>query len=83
MPVNRTHPNIGPRISVLDTNGNVLSRIGHLGWGLEQGQFLAPHGITLDKNKNIYLGEVSWTNLKSVNGKDPGAVRSFQKLIKV
>ena len=83
LPVNRTHPNIGPRISVLDTNGKVLSRIGHLGWGLEQGQFLAPHGITLDKNKNIYLGEVSWTNLKSVNGKDPGEVRSFQKLIKV
>tara|TARA_Y100000590_G_scaffold470705_1_gene668057 strand:- start:5134 stop:6084 length:951 start_codon:yes stop_codon:yes gene_type:complete len=83
LPVNRANPNIGPRISVLDSKGNVLSRIGHLGWGLEKGQFLAPHGISLDKDKNIYLGEVSWTNLNTVNGKDPGQVRSFQKLIKV
>lgn len=83
LPVNRANPNIGPRISVLDVNGHVLSRIGHLGWGLQEGQFLAPHGITLDIDKNIYLGEVSWTNLNSVNGEDPGQVRSFQKLIKV
>jgi len=81
--VNRTHPNIGPRISVLDSKGNRLARIGHLGWGLGQGQFLAPHGLTLDEDKNIYLGEVSWTNLKSVNGEDPGRVRSFQKLVKI
>ena len=45
------------RISILDEDGNLLAR-----WGDESshepGQFVAPHGITVDSQGNIYVGEV-------------------------
>lgn len=81
MRVNRLLPNIGPRISVLDTSGKRLARIGHLGFGLETGQFTAPHGICLDSRGDIYLGEVAWTIFKDL-GEAPGQVRSLQKLVR-
>ena len=95
MPVNRDHPNIGPWITVLNTKGERLARIGHMGYGLNVGQFMAPHGICLDSRDNIYLGEVAWTNVQSqsshkIGGDDSNCgteqsegVRSFQKLVKV
>ena len=83
MSVNQNHPNIGPRITVMNTKGERLAKIGHLGWGLNPGQFIAPHGIGIDSSKNIYVGEVAWTNLKNTEGQDPGLVRSFQKLTKL
>jgi hypothetical protein len=44
------------RISVLDLNGNVLTR-----WGDDPNapiQFTAPHGITVDRHGNVYVSEV-------------------------
>ena len=45
------------RISILDGDGNVLTR-----WGGERsrepGQFAAPHGIAVDSRGDIYVGEV-------------------------
>ncbi|HAL46486.1 MAG: hypothetical protein FI707_17205 [SAR202 cluster bacterium] len=81
MAVNRELPNIGPRISVLNTSGKVLARLGN-GYGLEPGQFIAPHGICLAPDKSIYVGEVAHTNI-SHNSTPPDNVRSFQKLAKV
>ena len=81
--VNENHPNLGPRITVMNTKGERLGRIGHMGWGLEVGQFIAPHGIGLDSDGSIYVGEVAWTNLNNTQGEDPGRVRSLQKLVKV
>ena len=74
-------PNIGPRITVMNTRGERLARIGHLGWGLEAGQFIAPHGIGLDSKGGIYLAEVAWLNIKNYR-EPPDQVRSFQKLVK-
>ena len=82
MKVNRNHPNIGPRITVLDTNGELLARIGHFGYGLDVGQFMAPHGIALDSKGDMYVGEVAWTNMNNL-GETVDGVRSFQKLAKV
>ena len=81
-PVNRNLPNIGPRITVMNTKGERLARIGHMGYGLDVGQFIAPHGICLDSNKSIYLGEVAWTNFSHFE-EPPEGIRSFQKLAKV
>ena len=84
MPVSRDVPNIGPRITVLNTSGERLARIGHLGYGLGVGQFAAPHGICLDSQQNIYVGEVSWTNFKNIEGREATEnIRSLQKLVKV
>jgi DNA-binding beta-propeller fold protein YncE len=82
MAVNRAVPNIGPRIAVLDTAGERLARIGHLGHGLEVGQFVSPHGLALDSQGSLYVAEVAWTNLSHF-GSPPDRVRSFQKLVKI
>ena len=79
---NWTGQRLGPRISVLNETGNVISRIGTQPIGLSAGEFVAPHGISLDSQDNIYLGEVSW----SAYGNDlnpPQKVRTIQKLTKV
>ena len=81
MSVNRDHPNIGPRITVMDTSGERLAVVGHLGFGQDVGQFMAPHGLCLDSRDNIYVGEVAWTNANNNNLPADG-VRSFQKLVK-
>ena len=80
--VNRNVPNIGPRISVLNKRGQVLARLGE-GYGTELRQFLSPHGICLDSSKNIYLGEVSRTNLTGLGETVPDYLRTLQRLTKL
>ncbi|MEE8443538.1 MAG: peptidyl-alpha-hydroxyglycine alpha-amidating lyase family protein [Dehalococcoidia bacterium] len=81
-PVNRYLPGIGPRITVMNTSGKRLARIGDKGSGLEVGQFVAPHGIGLDSQGNIYVAEVAWTAIHHFE--EPSEpVRSLQKLVKV
>lgn len=80
--VDRYVPNIGPRITVMNTRGERLARIGHLGYGMGVGQFIAPHGLFLDSRGNIYVAEVSWTNISHFET-PPDHPRSLQKLVKV
>ena len=82
MMVNRVVPNIGPRISVYNTSGERLARLGHPGFGFDVGQFYAPHSISLDSKGNIFLGEVDWTYCRSL-GEPRDDVRSLQKLARV
>ena len=81
MNVNRHMPNIGPWISVYNRSGERLARFGD-GFGEEPGQFIAPHDISMDSRGDLYVGEVSWTNLKNL-GEIRDGVRSLQKLVKV
>ena len=81
MSVNRNVPNIGPRVSVMNTRGETLARIGN-GYGLEDGQFIAPHGICLDSKGNMYVGEVAHTNINNTGETPPDDLRSFQRLSK-
>ncbi len=82
MAVNRYTPNTGPRTTVMNPKGKRLARIGHLGHGLGVGQFVSPHGLSMDSRGNIYVGEVAWTNLSNFE-KPPDNPRSLQKLLKV
>ena len=79
--VERNVPNIGPRVSVMNTKGQILARLGE-GYGLGEGQFLAPHGICLDSKGSIYVGEVSYTNGRGTGEDPPEDIRSFQKLVR-
>ena len=81
MGVQRNVPNIGPRVSVLDRRGNTLARLGN-GYGLEVGQFISPHGICIDSAKNIYVGEVSHTNMSNSGETPPDDLRTLQRLTK-
>jgi hypothetical protein len=57
--INRDWPNIGPRVSIRTHGGRVLARLGKPHAGLAPGQFTAPHGIAVDGQGNIYVGELS------------------------
>ena len=80
MAVNRNTPNIGPRVAIMTTSGKVLERLGN-GFGLEPGQFIAPHGICLDSDMSIYVAEVAHTNISHTETPPPN-VRAFQKLVR-
>ena len=86
--VNRELPNIGPRVSIYETNGDLITRLG-TGYGLDDGQFIASHGICVDSKGNIYVGEVTKTEMShqfrqdSWEGPPPIKARSFQKLARI
>jgi DNA-binding beta-propeller fold protein YncE len=63
LPVNLNVPNLGPRLTVVDSSGKRIARLGgENGPGLETGKFLAPHGLAIDSHGDIYVGEVGVTN---------------------
>ncbi len=72
---------IGPRISIMDTSGNLVSELGVKSFGDDPGRFYAPHGISVDSKGNIYVAEVSWGEFGSQMD-PPRNLRSMQKLIK-
>jgi hypothetical protein len=89
MPVNRKVPNLGPRLSIVDSKGKRIARLGgENGPGLETGKFLAPHGIALDSRGDIYVGEVGVTDWKTSFPDTPmppevAVTRCLQKLERV
>ena len=85
MAVNRDAPNLGPRLSILDHKGTVLTRIGDPHAGLAPTQFLAPHGMCVDSRGAIYVGEVSWTLWPQIyiDEPRPAKLRTLRKLERV
>ena len=86
MPVNQEYPNLGPRLSIMTSSGELLARLGgEDGAGPEPGRFWAPHGLTEDSRGDIYVGEVSYTNWGNMRpGEErPQWIRTLQKLEKL
>lgn len=86
MNINRDHPNLGPRLSIVDAKGKLIARLGgEHGPGLETGRFIAPHGLAVDSRGDIYVGEVSYTEFPRLfpERSIPFRMRSLQKLVKV
>jgi hypothetical protein len=86
MPVNLKYRNLGPRLSVVDHEGKLISRLGGTeGPGTEVGRFMSPHGLAIDSRGDIYVGEVAYTNWPtSFPGQTmPRPLRSLQKLERV
>src|SRR5215472_1810417 len=87
MAVNIELPNCGPRVSIYTHMGELLDRLGDLHAGLNPGQFISPHGISVDSRGDIYVGEVSYTNwgrrVRAKGEELPPGLRSLQKLVKV
>jgi hypothetical protein len=52
---------MGHRISIFSKNGRLIARLGSEVEGDGPGEFIAPHGITVDSQGNVYVGEVSYT----------------------
>jgi DNA-binding beta-propeller fold protein YncE len=52
-------PNLGPRLTVLDAKGELLAHLSAGSAGI--GRFIAPHGIAIDSQGDVYIGEVNYT----------------------
>jgi DNA-binding beta-propeller fold protein YncE len=89
LPVNLNVPNLGPRLTVADSSGKRIARLGgENGPGLETGKFLAPHGLAIDSQGDIYVGEVGVTNWSTSFPNTPMPLevnisRCLQKLARV
>ena len=51
---NRMGTQLGPRVSIYDTKGNRIARLGTQTYGDEPGRFYSPHGIAVD-SKATYM----------------------------
>ncbi len=84
MGVNRNSPNLGPRVSIVDHQGKLLSRFGDAHAGTAPTAFLGPHGLAVDSRGDLYVGEVSWTQWPQFfDTPRPAHIRSLQKYEKV
>jgi DNA-binding beta-propeller fold protein YncE len=63
--VNAEMPHIGPRLSVVNHKGELLSRIGDFEGKGKPSKFIAPHGVAVDHLGSVYVGEVSRTHMKN------------------
>jgi outer membrane protein assembly factor BamB len=59
--VNRLNANLGPRVSIVDNQGKLLSRIGDPFAGTAPTAFIGPHGLAIDSHRDLYVAEVCWT----------------------
>ena len=75
-------PGMGPRVSIYNLDGELQAKLCDQGTGEDPGQMVAPHGISVDAEQNIYVGECSWTVMGSKLD-PPRQVRNVQKLVKV
>ena len=74
--------NLGPRVTVMSTDGKVLARVGTEPYGSQAGRFFSPHGIAVDSRGDIYVAEVSASDYGRGWRADP-ELRSMQKLVRV
>jgi len=79
--VNRLNANLGPRVSIVDNQGKLLSRIGDPFAGTAPTSFIGPHGLAVDSRGDLYVGEVCvtlWPGLFPGQPHPPG-LRALQK----
>jgi len=81
-PVTAQTPNIGPRVTVLDSRGQRIGRFGGLFAGEEPGAFVAPHGLVTDSHGDCDVAEVSWTQRGKLET-PPREVRCLQKFRRI
>lgn len=73
---------LGPRVSIYDLEGKLLTRLSEESYGDEPGRFYSPHGIDVDSRGNIYVADVAYSEYGR-NMDPPRELRSMQKLVKL
>jgi DNA-binding beta-propeller fold protein YncE len=80
--VNLTYPNLGARVTIHDLSGKRLAWLGDTRRGEEPGQFMSPHDIAVDSRGDVYVAEVSWSDVGR-KLTPPRELRCFRKLVRV
>ena len=79
-PVQEGVKNLGNCVSILNSEGELIERLGDELPGSKDNQFVAPHGIAVDSNGSIYVAEVAWTFWFSRQENPPiGEIPSLRK----
>jgi sugar lactone lactonase YvrE len=83
--VNRLNANLGPRVSIVDNEGKLLSRIGDPFAGTAPTAFIGPHGLAVDSHDDLYVAEVCWTLWPGLfpDQPHPPGLRALQKYERV
>lgn len=82
---NRGWPGLGPRLTVLDLAGNIVSRLAaEPAAGAGDAQFVSPHGIAVDSHGDVYIADVARTGWSSLfpGTALPTGIRGLQKLVR-
>jgi DNA-binding beta-propeller fold protein YncE len=83
--INGQWPNIGPRVSIVSHEGNILARLGGVeGAGIGPTRFMSPHGIAVNSQGDIFVGELAYTSWRRKNPSEPipSGLRSLRKLVR-
>lgn len=73
---------LGPRITVMTTAGEVLSRAGTESYGSQSGRFFSPHGIAVDSRGDIFVAEVAHSDY-GTPWRVSQELRSMQKMVRL
>ena len=79
-------PRLGARITIYDLAGKRLAAFGEaLPGDKHPFQFWAPHGIVMDSQGNIYVGEVSYAHdsMTRASAPQPWTRRVFRKMLRI
>lgn len=76
---------MGPRVSIYSLDGRLLAKLCDNGQGEAPDQFMAPHGIAVAPNGDIYVAEVSWIIARVFNRGEPSPhpVKNAVKLARI
>jgi DNA-binding beta-propeller fold protein YncE len=72
---------VGGRVSIFDREGRLLARWGGGENPCAPGDFFAPHGIWVDSQGDVYVGEVTWS-AGGKRGLVPADCPSLQKFVR-
>ena len=82
----RNWPNLGPRISIVTSEGNLVSRVNttKAGPGLVPAPFAVPHAIAVDSRSDIYVADLAQHNWsKSFPNVPEAGFETLKKLVLV
>jgi DNA-binding beta-propeller fold protein YncE len=75
-------PGLGHRVSIYNLQGQLQTRIGDPEEGEGPTQFTAPHGVAVDSEGSLYVGDVAYT-ISGSKMKPPRKLKCFRKFRRV
>ncbi len=75
-------PGLGHRVSIYDLQGKLQMRIGDAQEGEGPTQFIAPHGVAVDSEGSLYVGDVAYT-IRGRKLNPPRMLKCFRKFKRI